>query len=517
MIIRKPYAFLIKNFKKLHIFLLLLSLFVAYKLINVSSFINEFMNFGIYDAFNEPISKHISFLLSLSILLLIVGSISILLLLRHKKKPWKIYLVPFFEYLALFFVLGMVKSFFANYTNDIETTDLRLSRDLLFIFIFLQLPAIFIYGMRVFGLDISKFNFNMDQEFLELSEADREEVEISINVDKHSFKRLFKKFIRNINYFYLEHKGICRIVLVFIGLFIVYNSYKFIFVNNRSYTEGDLYSANGYSIKINKSYFTNKDYNGNVISNKSNFVILSLTIKNNSVPRKLNLDNFHIKNGVKDYTTTRKMYAKEFEDLGNASDSSKELKRDEVFEVIIIYKVDKNLKKENFVLFYQEFDDSHKLRKIKLNLEDLREIKEEKELVLGDDLEVDVYKKKDTISFNYLEFLDTASYVSRRCSGSNCERITEEFSVDENFKILLLEFGSLEYEAKNMIDFLTKYGKIVYKDSEGKVRTLKYENPIKKNYYGKSIFIKVPKEVEGSEEVKLLFTIRNKKHSYRLV
>ena len=342
MIIRKPYAFLIKNFKKLHIFLLLLSLFVAYKLINVSSFINEFMNLGIYDAFNEPISKHISFLLSLSILLLIVGSISILLLLRHKKKPWKIYLVPFFEYLALFFVLGMVKSFFANYTNDIETTDLRLSRDLLFIFIFLQLPAIFIYGMRVFGLDISKFNFNMDQEFLELSEADREEVEISINVDKHSFKRLFKKFIRNINYFYLEHKGICRIVLVFIGLFIVYNSYKFIFVNNRSYTEGDLYSANGYSIKINKSYFTNKDYNGNVISNKSNFVILSLTIKNNSVPRKLNLDNFHIKNGVKDYTTTRKMYAKEFEDLGNASDSSKELKRDEVFEVIIIYKVDKD-------------------------------------------------------------------------------------------------------------------------------------------------------------------------------
>ena len=105
MIIRKPYAFLIKNFKKLHIFLLLLSLFVAYKLINVSSFINEFMNLGIYDAFNEPISKHISFLLSLSILLLIVGSISILLLLRHKKKPWKIYLVPFFEYLALFFLL----------------------------------------------------------------------------------------------------------------------------------------------------------------------------------------------------------------------------------------------------------------------------------------------------------------------------------------------------------------------------------------------------------------------------
>ena len=43
MIIRKPYAFLIKNFRKIHIVLLILSLFVAYKLINVNSFVYEFM------------------------------------------------------------------------------------------------------------------------------------------------------------------------------------------------------------------------------------------------------------------------------------------------------------------------------------------------------------------------------------------------------------------------------------------------------------------------------------------
>ena len=509
MIIRKPYAFLIKNFKKIHIFLLILSLFVAYKLFDVSSFVNEFMSFGIYDPFNDPITKRISFLLTIAIVLLIVGSFAILLLLRHKKKPWKIYLVPMLEYFLLFLVLNMIKSFFAG--------DLRLARDLLLIFNIVQLPAIFIFVVRVFGLDIQKFNFNSDQEFLELSEADREEVEISINVDKDSFKRTFKKFYRNLNYFYIEHKRLCRVILVIVIGFSVFNLYKVIFVNNKSYKEGEFYDANGYNIKVNKSYFTNKDYNGNVISNKSNFVIVNVTIKNNSEPRKLNIENFHLKNGVNDYTTTRKMYAKEFEDLGVTYDSSKELKRDETFDMIIVYKVDKDLDKDRFVLFYQEYGDNHKLRKIMLNIEDVREIKNEKELVLGDDFKINLYKKEDTVSFNYYEFVDSVLYTTKNCNSYSCESMTNELVALDNFKILFIEFGSLEYEAKNMIDFLSKYGKIIYKDSEGKIRTLKYENPVKKNYYGKKIFIKVPKEVENSEEVKLLFTIRNKNYTYKLI
>ena len=63
MIIRKPYAFLIKNFKKIHIFLLVLSIYVLYRLINVSSFVNEFMDLGTYDFYKDPISNHITWLL----------------------------------------------------------------------------------------------------------------------------------------------------------------------------------------------------------------------------------------------------------------------------------------------------------------------------------------------------------------------------------------------------------------------------------------------------------------------
>ena len=88
MIIRKPYAFLIKNFKKIHVVLLLLSLFVAYRLFDVSSFVGEFMDFGIYDSYNNSISRHITFLLQIALILIVIGCCALILLLSHKKKPW---------------------------------------------------------------------------------------------------------------------------------------------------------------------------------------------------------------------------------------------------------------------------------------------------------------------------------------------------------------------------------------------------------------------------------------------
>ena len=121
----------------------------------------------------------------------------------HKKKPWKAYLIPLIEYLILFFVLLIINSFFDNYTKYVETTDLRFSRDLLVIFMIGQVPAIYVFIMRAFGLDMQKFNFNADAEFLELSEEDREEIEISLDIDKNTIKRNVKKFLRHLNYFFL--------------------------------------------------------------------------------------------------------------------------------------------------------------------------------------------------------------------------------------------------------------------------------------------------------------------------
>ena len=512
MIIRKPYAFLIKNFKKIHIFLLILSLYVLYQLINVNSFVNEFMRLGTYDFFSDPITNHITWLLTLSIILLIVGSTSILFLLNHKKKPWKIYLVPIVQYFLLLLVLGVIKSFFNSYSTDVETTDLRMAKDLLTMFLIVQLPVIGIYVMRVFGLDIKKFNFNSDQEFLELSEEDREEIEIGVNLDKDSFKRGFKKFTRYLNYFYQEHKYICNWVfgiVIFITIILIYTS---VFITHKTYKQGQFYNVNGYSFRVNNAYYTDKDYTGNIISKKSHYLILDLTIKNNSVPRKVKLEYFHIKNKTKDYITTNRVFAKEFQDLGNTYETVRELKRDEVINCIVVYKVDNYLDKNKFVLYYQESNGY--LRKIKLNVKDLSNIEEDIKLGLGDDLELNFINNGDTISIDNYFITDEVEYSTRKCKSSGCsyERNTLELRGE---KILKLDFGSEVWESKNMIDFLTQYGKLIYKDSNGIVGEMEIVNPIDEAYYGKTVFIKISGEVEY-KEMSIDLIVRNKHYVYKL-
>lgn len=511
MIIRKPYAFLIKNFKKIHVFLLILSLYVFYQLINVNSFVNEFMRLGTYDLFKDPITNHITWFLTLSIFLLIIGSTAILFLLNHKKKPWKIYLIPVIEYFLLLLVLGMIKSFFNSYSSSVETTDLRMSKDLLTMFLIVQVPVIGIYVIRVFGLDIKKFNFNSDQEFLELSEEDREEIEIGISIDKNSFIRGFKKTIRHLKYFYLEHKFICNslcgISIIIIG-FLLYTN---IFITHKSYKQGQFYNVNGYSFRVNNAYYTDKDYKGNIISKQSNFVILDLTIKNNSEARTVNLDYFHVKNKTSDYITTTKVFAKEFQDLGVSYETVKKLKRDESLDCIVIYKVDNYLDKNKFVLYYQE--KSGYLRKIKLKVTDLSEISDPIELKLGEKIEFNI-TDGDSIIFDNYEIGKRFNYNVRKCSSEGC--YYEKKTLDgASEKILKIDFASETWESKNMIDFLTQYGKLIYKDSNDVEGEIEISNPISKTYYGKTVLFKIPGEVDY-KEISIDLVVRNKHYVYKL-
>ena len=511
MIIRKPYAFLIKNFKKIHIVLLLISLFTLYKVIDVSNFVRNYMSYGTYDAYLDPIGKHITTFLLLLILVLIVGTASLILLLRYKKKPWKVYLIPFIEYLALFFILRMVKSFFLGYTYDVETTDLKMSRDLLFIIQVFQLPAIGIYIMRVFGLDINKFNFNSDKEFFELSEKDREEIEISLSVDHNSFIRLFKKTVRNLGYFYTEHKRICNGIGIILGVFLLFSAFKFIFVTNRVYSQGHDYRTNGFTFKVNNSYITDRGLSGEVLSEKSNFVILDITVTNNAAPRKLYMENFHLKNSSYDYVTTRKVYANDFKDLGKTYDAVKEFKRDETANFIIIYKVEKKLKKGRFVLYYQE---GNKLRKIKLKLKDISKVTDGGNYKLGDDFTFKIGNKEETISFDDYEISDSVFYSYKNCNSDGCKLEYKECKAQSGKTVLKLNFSSYSFEYKDMVDFLSGYGKIVYVDNENVENEIDFKFALNDKTTGKTLYLLVPIEFEEATSIKFVYTIRNVNNIY---
>ena len=463
MIIRKPYAFLIKNFKKVHAFLLLIGLYVLYKLFEVGSFISDFMTFGTYDYENNPITKHITIVLFIVIFIIILVSFLLVLLLKRKDKPWKIYLIPVIEYIGLFFVLNMVRNYFNHYSNNVAIADIRLSRDLLFILILGNIATLGIFGMRLLGLDLNKFHFSGDQEFLELSEEDREQIELRVKFDKNIFIRFFNRIIRHLKYFYLEHKRICNTVFGLICVVLLGTVFKFMFITNRSYNEGDFYSANGYTIKINQSYFTDKDNKGEIISKNSNFIIVDLTMKNNAEARTINLENFHLKSGVSDFITTRKTYEKEFRDLGTTYDEVKELKKGESTDLIIVFKVNKELNKNSFALYYQE--GSGNLRKIKLKITDVSKIEDKGVVNVGDEVTFKLKPKEETISLDSYSFEKTTNYTIRKCNTTFCYTEKETYTAGDGYTVLKIAFGSTNFEGKDMVDFSLNYGTINYIDN----------------------------------------------------
>lgn len=515
MIIRKPYAFLIKHFKKIHILLLLLAVFIYYKSVQTYSFTKEFISLGTYDYINESISGYTSIISLISILVLIIINFIIVRLLKRKEKPWKLYLVPTIQYIVIFLSFIMIRNYFHSYTGIEGTTQIRIWRDLLGISQITQLSTFVICLIRIFGVDLQKFNFKLDEEYLELEQKDREELEININIDKASFKRMYKKAIRNINYFYQEHKLFSRIVIVIFILLFGRSSIRYI-NNHKSYKQGNEFNVSGYTVKVNNSYYTDKAYNGDVISDKSGFVIIDITIKNNVQERTPNLNRYHIMNGTSNYTTTAKTYAEEFKDLGKAYDSIS-LKRDKSVNMIMIYKVNKKLNKNKYVLYYQEMSGNTKyLRKIKLKLKDLSNIEEKEQLQLGDTLHVDLIDDEENIILEDYELKQSTEYVYRNCQSNKCTSNKVTYNAPNGYKILEIPFGSDMLDGKEMAKFVENYVKITYTDSEGKEKTIDAVDAIDRTYYGKRIYLKVPQELENSKTISLNFTIRNNKYVYKI-
>lgn len=516
MVIRKPYAFLIKNFKKIHIALLIFSLYIYYKVLRTNGFVAEFVSLGSYDVNIDPISNYITLLLLLIIVISFIGNLSLILLLKHKGKPWKLYLVPAIVYGVLFFVLIWAKSFFNFYDGTTTGMDIRLIRDVIAISMVAQLPIVVIYSMRILGIDLQKFNFNMDEEYLEMDKEDREELEINFNIDYHMFIRFFNKAKRYITYFYLEHKKICNTIAIIIAVLLLRRIILFVFVTNKSYHQGDVYNANGYTIVINNSYYTDKDKNGDIIEKDKAFVIVDLSIKNNVQERKLNLNNFHVIKGIDNYSQSSTTHGSEFDDLGKTVDSIQTIKRDETINTLLIYKVnkDKKVKTNKYVLFYQEINggNSTHLRKIKLKINDLSKIIDEKNLVLKQKLPIKTQKYDDDAVFEKAELKDSIVYTKNDSKFGDSAMIDTELRAKDGYKILEIEFTSNELDGKDLIDFSTSYGKIKY-DSK---KINKIESAVDRKYYGKYLYIYVPNTVKDTEQIEFIYTIRNKRYTYKL-
>ena len=107
MVIRKPYKFLIKNFKKIHLFLSFILMYVCYN----SSVLLNYFNRLIEGTASRSISlNYISNFAIFLILCSIIGFIIIYILMHYKKKPKFIYLLSILGYIiVIIFLLFLIE------------------------------------------------------------------------------------------------------------------------------------------------------------------------------------------------------------------------------------------------------------------------------------------------------------------------------------------------------------------------------------------------------------------------
>jgi len=283
MILKKPYAFLIKYFKLINFIISILTIYIAYRSYNIINFFNEYIlnNYtgNYYEGFSSNYISPFIYLILIILLLLILG---IYLLFKYKKKPTKIYIFSLIYYTLFIVYLVFIKNIMVTLESAVITAETaRLYRDISVIAFIPQISLIIMYLFRGLGFNIKKFNFEQDLKELEIEENDDEEVEITFKRDNVKLQRNINRFIREFKYYVKENLFIFSIIcIVLLGLlgFLIYKAFPEII--DKEYNQGEKFDINGITYKIEDSIITNLDYKGEYINSNKYYLVMRVSIEN---------------------------------------------------------------------------------------------------------------------------------------------------------------------------------------------------------------------------------------------
>ena len=181
MIIKKPYAFLIKNFRIIHGLLFIFVLFLAKKTLDIYDFYNSYVTLHAYNTSIDLVKTYVTFGMFFATLIALGGSFTIYYILSLKNKHRKIYMFSMITYVVyigflIFMILGFSK--LQNNTFDVETQ--RMYRDIAFMMLIPQGVVLAIIFLRTIGFNLRQFNFKKDLEEMNIEISDSEEVEVNI-------------------------------------------------------------------------------------------------------------------------------------------------------------------------------------------------------------------------------------------------------------------------------------------------------------------------------------------------
>jgi len=509
VILRKPYAFLIKHFRKINFILLLLAVFVIFQSLSILDFVNNYVDTSRYLE-SSPITDYINKWFLGANLIIIVLSIVLIYLLKFKDKPIKTYVLIVVSYIFIFGVSIYSLSHFNNVLfKGYDKALALIVRDLNFIMSLPQYLIIILLLIRALGIDLKSFGFKNDKEFL-ITDRDNEEIEVEASFDFDKYKRMYNKFKKELYYFLIQHKF--RLIIAFFGVILIVCGllYKYFMIDNRIYNIGQDFNSNNYVFNVSNAYITNRDYKGDIIREDKTFVILDINVKNTlGRVRNIDMEKFILYVGDK-YYIPNKSYNTYFSDLGNLYVNQKldKYARDNYY---LIYEIDLPSSKDNFILKYQSVNlDESKLIRVKLRIRDISGYVTKGYHKINENMIINVNNDfSQSILINSYEIGDSYSYIYHSCYMDECTIKEGIANSKANKKILYIK------TSEKLLDFIKKYGKIKY-IVDGVEYLENIDNSINTNYNGNYLYLDVNERILNASNIQIVFTVRSYQYFYVL-
>ena len=521
MIIKKPYAFLIKNFRLIHGLLFLLLVFLLIQSVDIYSFFSEYASTHLYLNQNNLADIYVTFSMYIACIAAILITFVIYYILAIKSKSNKMYLFIFLYYLLLFIFFIYMHSIFYNLQSKaLDVESVRAMRDLSLIVLIPQVIFMFVIFGRALGFNLKQFDFKRDLEELQIEASDNEEVEVTIGSDTYKIARFFRKLLRLTKYFVLENKlfviGVASVLIIGISL-AVFSKFD---MYTESYNETQDIYASSLCFNIKESYITNSDRNNLIIRDGKHFILINVLVSNKTSEKAmLNRDIFRLLVGDK-LLIPSFSYSDKFSDIGVVF-SPYEMKAGEDKNYIVAFEIDSSNIEKEYIL---KIKDGGSYKDIIIKPYNLNEAKDMGTYILPNEIHFDEsLLKKSSLIIGSAEFGDkfkekykyTIDGVEREGIYSIIPSSTDKGELSVLKIKASLDLDDSIYMKENIkvpADLFEEYGIIRYR-YQGNYKSLKLKK-IDVDYDSDNYsYLEVSKEIEVANKIELIIAVRGVKYT----
>ncbi len=527
MILRKPYAILIKNFKLIHAILALLMGYLFYRTNLIISFINEYIGSSQLKVKENVLDTLFGPIFFILVAFIIIFSIVVMSVMTFKKKPIKFYLYNIFTYiysLVIYIVTFYLIQTLQHGLIDIKT--LKLVQDFSTVALLFQAAALVIVIIRATGFDIKGFNFKEDLAELEIEEQDNEEFEVNLEVDTDKLMRKIRKRFRYAKYIYVENKLFINIMLV---LFLTVGSlYAFLNIDvySKTYKKAESFKTVQFIIGTDESFVSKYDFEGNIIEEGYELVVVRVNL------RRIYYKNINFNTGRLALVTNNNLYyhnieyRNEVKDLG-VSYMNEKISSDKFDYYVMVFKVKtEDIEKKMLLKYTDTTDDVVKINIIPNNLDNKEKTVNYK---LGEEIDFkDSILDNTKIKIDSYELNESFKLDYNYCVEENCYNSAEYINVtatDNYNKTLLKIVGSLSFDENlpilkynSLYKFIDEFASIKYRIGDTTKRLIINLNEIKprKTSVDNTYFLEVSNILKEASSIILEFNVRNKVYNYTL-